>query len=139
MNRYRSLSFSSFSFVVAGIVVFFVLFSLLAEEVSGEDKDYITGKVYNDTDMMPPGVGPVPLNIVVDRVFMGRIGPGESMEIALKPRLEPYEVRAYIFYYDGSVFFAEVDLPLRYPVEVPVSHRGVFSPFWVAFEGIPPR
>ncbi len=100
------------------------------------DEGLVVGTIFNDTDLLPTSQGPVVLNIVVDRNFMGRVEPGESLDVALAPRLEPYEVRAYVFNYDGSSFFAVVDLPLSYTVVVPISHRGRISPFWVAFEGI---
>ncbi|GEM_PF-1953558 len=104
--------------------------------VTGEEENLILGKVYNDTDLVPPMHGPVPINIVVDDYFMGRVEPGKSLVIGLKPRRVPYVVKAYVFDYDGSSFFAVVDLPLKSSVMVPVSHRGEISPFWVAFEGI---
>jgi hypothetical protein len=97
----------------------------------------VVGTVFNDTDLFPTSKGPVTLNIVVDRNFMGRIEPGETLDIALAPRIEPYELRAYVFHWDGSSFFAVVDLPLTYTVVVPISHRGRLSSFWVAFEGMP--
>lgn len=104
--------------------------------VTQDGDNLVLGRVYNDTDIAPPSSGPVPLNIVVDEVFMGRVEPGESLVIGLERRRVPYEFRAYVFNYDGSSFFAEVDLPLSHPVAVPISHRGELSPFWVAFEGI---
>jgi hypothetical protein len=100
------------------------------------DKGLVVGTVFNDTDNAPTSRGPVVLDVVVDRYFMGRVEPGKSLDIALAPRLEPYEIRAYVFNYDGSSFFAVVDLPLTYTVVVPISHRGKLSSFWVAFEGI---
>lgn len=117
------------------VSLFFILLSPFSG-VTGEDENLILGKVYNDTDLVPPMHGPVPINIVVDDYFMGRVEPGESLVIGLKPRRVPYVVKAYVFDYDGSSFFAVVDLPLRSSVMVPVSHRGEISPFWVAFEGI---
>ena len=103
---------------------------------SGQDEGLVEGMVFNDTDLSPTSRGPVTLDIVVDRVFLGRIEPGESLRIGLAPRLDPYEVRAYAFHWGGSSFFAVVDLPLTYTVVVPISHRGTLSSFWVAFEGI---
>jgi len=100
------------------------------------DEGLVVGTIFNDTDLVPTSRGPVVLNIVVDRNFMGRVEPGKSLDIALAPRLDPYEVRAYVFNYGGSSFFAVVDLPLSYTVVVPISHRGRLSSFWVAFEGI---
>lgn len=114
------------------VFIFIVPFSGVTEE----EERLILGKVYNDTDIAPPGHGPVPINIVIDDYFMGRVEPGESLVIGLKPRRVPYVVKAYIFEYEGSSFFAVVDLPLNSTVMVPVSHRGEISPFWVAFEGI---
>jgi hypothetical protein len=117
------------------VSLFFILLSPFSV-VTGEDENLILGKVYNDTDLVPPWHGPVPINIVVDDYFMGRVEPGKSLVIGLKPRRVPYVVKAYVFDYDGSSFFAVVDLPLNSTVMVPVSHRGEISPFWVAFEGI---
>ena len=112
--------------------------ALMASGVSISEIDHglVVGTVFNDTDLAPTSGGPVALNIVVDKVFMGRVEPGGSLDIALAPRLDPYEVRAYVFHYDGSAFFAVVDLPLTYEVVVPIGHRGRLSSFWVAFEGM---
>jgi hypothetical protein len=104
--------------------------------ISQTDEGPVVGTVFNDTDLSPTFYGPVVLDVVVDRHFMGRVEPGKNMEIALEPRLDPYEVRAYAFNYDGSSFFAAVDLPLTYTVVVPISHRGKLSSYWIAFEGI---
>jgi hypothetical protein len=109
---------------------------LPASVVSQTVEEPTVGTVFNDTDVSPTLYGPVVLDVVVDRHFMGRIEPGKSMEIILDPRPDPYEVRAYAFNYDGSSFFAAVDLPLTYTVVVPISHRGKLSSFWIAFEGI---
>jgi hypothetical protein len=105
--------------------------------ISQVDEGLVVGTVFNDTDLFPAAGRAVTLNIVVDRNFMGRVEPGQTLDIALAPRLEPYEMRAYVFNWDGSSFFAVVDLPLTYSVVVPISHRGRLSSFWVAFEGIP--
>jgi hypothetical protein len=120
------------------IVIFLSVFLFLVpfSGITEEEERLILGKVYNDTDLAPPRLGPVPINIVIDDYFMGRVEPGESLVIGLKPRRVPYVVKAYIFEYEGSSFFAVVDLPLNSTVMVPVSHRGEISPFWVAFEGI---
>ena len=120
-------------------IIFFTLFFVFMSPFLGitqDDEKIILGRVYNDTDIVPPAHGPAPINIVVDDYFMGRVEPGESLVIGLKYRRVPYVVKAYVFDYDGSSFFAVVDLPLRSNVMVPVSHRGEVSPFWVAFEGI---
>ncbi len=125
-------------FLLPSIILFTLLFVFMAPflGITQDDEKMILGKVYNDTDIVPPMHGPVPINIVVDDYFMGRVEPGESLVIELKSRRVPYVVKAYVFDYDGSSFFAVVDLPLKSPVMVPVSHRGEISPFWVAFEGI---
>ena len=96
----------------------------------------ITGKIFNDTDIAPTDFGPVELNIVIDEIYMGRLQPGEKMLVALEQRRVPYEVRAYAFDFDGSVFFAVVPLPLWDEVDIPVYHRGEHSDWWIAFEGI---
>jgi len=116
--------------------VFIILLIHPFAGVTQDGDNMVLGRVYNDTDIAPPLSGPVPLNIVVDEIFMGRVEPGESLVVSLEKRRVPYEFRAYVFMYDGSSFFAEVDLPLSHPVAVPISHRGELSPFWVAFEGI---
>jgi hypothetical protein len=104
--------------------------------ISQTDEGLVVGTVFNDTDLSPTPTGPVVLDVVVDRHFMGRLDPGTSMDIALAPRPDPYDVRAYVFNYDGSSFFTAVDLPLTYTVVVPISHRDKLSSFWIAFEGI---
>jgi len=104
--------------------------------VSQTNAELVVGTVFNDTDVSPTMYGPVVLDIVVDRHFVGRGEPGKSMEVALERRADPYDVRAYAFDYEGSAFFASVDLPLTYTVVVPISHRGKLSSCWVAFEGI---
>jgi hypothetical protein len=122
--------------LAASLTLFFLLCFHPLIGITQDDDDLILGRIYNDTDIAPPFSGPVTLNIVVDRVFMGRVEPGESVVIGLPYRRVPYNVRAYVFHYDGSAFFAEVDLPLNHDVAVPISHRGELTPFWVAFEGI---
>jgi hypothetical protein len=105
--------------------------------VASQDQgEMITGKIFNDTDIAPTNYGPVQLNIVIDEIYMGRIKPGEKMLVALEQRRVPYEVRAYAFDYDGSVFFAVVPLPLWDEVDIPVYHRGEHADWWIAFEGI---
>jgi len=113
-----------------------ILFSLPFAGKTEDDRDILIGRVYNDTDIAPTNSGPATLNIVVDNAFMGRIEPGESLVIGLAERIEPYTVKAYVFTFEESSYFAVVDLPLNHFVAVPVSHRGELSPFWVAFEGI---
>lgn len=122
--------------ITAAVLLAGCLVILPYSGISQTSKELVTGTVFNDTDLAPTVYGPVVLDVVVDRHFMGRVEPGQNLEIALKPRLDPYEVRAYAFNFDGSSFFAAVDLPLTYTVVVPISHRGKLSSFWIAFEGI---
>ncbi len=121
-----------------GAIVLTAVFLLLMPHgaVSQVDEGLVVGTVFNDTDLSPTSRGPVVLDVVVDRHFVGRVEPGKNLDIALAPRLDPYDVRAYVFDYDGSSFFTAVDLPLTYTVVVPISHRDKLSSFWIAFEGI---
>ena len=121
-----------------GAAVFMAVFLTIIPHsgISQMDEGLVVGTVFNDTDITPTNSGPVVLDIVVDRHFLGRIEPGETLDIALAPRPDPYDVRAYAFDYDGSAFFTAVDLPLTYNVVVPISHRDKLSSFWIAFEGI---
>jgi hypothetical protein len=122
---------------IAAAVLMAACFAILPHSgISQTDEGLIVGTVFNDTDLSPTSSGPVVLDVVVDRHFMGRIEPGKNLDIALEPRLDPYDVRAYVFEYDGSSFFTAVDLPLTYTVVVPISHRDKLSSFWIAFEGI---
>ncbi len=118
------------------ILSVFALVAIPYGGISQVDSGLVAGTVFNDTDTSPTARGPVTLNVVVDDYFMGRIEPGGSLDIVLAPRIDPYEVKAYAFHYDGSSFFAVVDLPLTYAVVVPISHRGKLTSFWVAFEGM---
>ncbi len=127
---------SEFKKIAVAVLMAACLAAVPHSAIPQTDEGLVTGTVFNDTDLIPSSRGPVVLDVVVDRYFMGRVEPGKSLDIALTPRLEPYEVRAYAFNYDGSSFFAVVDLPLTYTVVVPISHRGRLSPFWIAFEGI---
>jgi hypothetical protein len=122
---------------IAAATLMAVCFTVLPHSVvSQTDEGLIVGTVFNDTDISPTSTGPVVLDVVVDRHFMGRVEPGENLDIALMPRVDPYDVRAYVFNYDGSSFFTAVDLPLTYTVVVPIGHRDKLSSFWIAFEGI---
>ncbi len=122
--------------IAAAVLMMGCLAVLPYSGMSQTDEGFVVGTVFNDTDVAPTLYGPVVLDVVVDRHFMGRIEPGRNLEIALDPRPDPYDIRAYAFNYDGSSFFAAVDLPLTYTVVVPISHRGKLSSFWIAFEGI---
>jgi len=126
--------------IILSALVFFVALIIAASAamiVASQDQgEMITGKIFNDTDIAPTDFGPVELNIVIDEIYMGRIDPGEKMLVALEQRRVPYEVRAYAFDYDGSVFFAVVPLPLWDEVDIPVYHRGEHADWWIAFEGI---
>ncbi|MBN1883711.1 MAG: hypothetical protein JW885_16230 [Deltaproteobacteria bacterium] len=123
-----------------GIIILCAALTLAASApmvaVSQDKGELITGKIFNDTDIAPTDFGPVELNIVIDEIYMGRLMPGEKMLVALEQRRVPYEVRAYAFDFDGSVFFAVVPLPLWDEVDIPVYHRGEHADWWVAFEGI---
>ncbi len=127
---------SGFPKFVAAVLMAAFLTAVPYGAIPQTDEGLVVGTVFNDTDVVPTSRGPVVLDIVVDRYFMGRVEPGKGLDVALAPRLDPYEVRAYVFNYDGSSFFAVVDLPLTYTVVVPISHRGRLSSFWIAFEGI---
>lgn len=127
---------SRFSIIAAALLMAVFVAVIPHTVVSGTGDELVVGTVFNDTDLSPTPFGPVVLDVVVDRHFVGRVEPGQNMEIALEPRLDPYDVRAYAFDYGGSSFFAAVDLPLTYTVVVPISHRGKLSSFWIAFEGI---
>ena len=127
---------SGFPKIAAAVLIAACLTAVPYGAIPQTDEGLVVGTVFNDTDLVPTSRGAVVLDIVVDRYFMGRVEAGKSLDIELAPRLDPYEVRAYVFNYDGSSFFAVVDLPLAYTVVVPISHRGKLSSFWVAFEGI---
>ncbi len=125
-----------FSKIAAAAVMAACLAILPNSVISQTDEGLVVGTVFNDTDLSPTSSGPVVLDVVVDRHFIGRVEPGKNLDIALAPRLDPYDVRAYVFNYDGSSFFTAVDLPLTYTVVVPIGHRDKLSSFWIAFEGI---
>ncbi len=127
---------SEFQKISAAILVVMCIIIAPHGVISQTDATLVVGTVFNDTDVFPTIEGPVVLDIVVDRHFVGRVEPGENLDIALAPRLDPYDVRAYVFNYGGSSFFATVDLPLTYTVVVPIGHRDKLSSFWIAFEGI---
>jgi hypothetical protein len=127
---------SQFWGIAAAVLAAVCLVVIPHGAVSQVDEGLVVGTVFNDTDLSPTSKGPVVLDVVVDRHFVGRVEPGGNLDIALAPRLDPYDVRAYVFDYDGSSFFTAVDLPLTYTVVVPISHRDKLSSFWIAFEGI---
>src|SRR4030042_3342209 len=88
--------------IAAAVLMMGCLAILPYSGMSQTDEGFVVGTVFNDTDVPPPLYGPVVLDVVVDRHFMGRIEPGSNLEIALDPRPDPYDVRAYAVTYGDT-------------------------------------